>query len=425
VTAPRPFASTPGRDSSRDCAETVDIAGYYYDQRFRLAEDAPIFRRLIEAVGWPNDLGSAPWAQWYSVALGFAPDLIVELGRGFGNSTALFTQAAARLESTRVVSLCLTSEWFRTVAPRIAGVVGARWFDRLDARRVDILSVDYDRLFGDHRRVLLLWDAHGFEIAELVLGEMLPRLANRAHLVLMHDISDNRYAGISRSYQGDCMWRGSRWRHRRGDASRVNIGWMNSEQDQVIALADFAARNDLEIGSADDVYSRRFPPRSPERDEMSDLLGPEFFSVIGHWAFLSLSGRQGPFHFPAVGGARGAVHRSPIVADRRTPFTVTTEAVPWAYASTLDWRPKSEPPPDRQGWLKCRIRVEGGAVGVALLTRDESAFVDAQLVGGSPDSIIVVLNVPKAREERGRLVIHTAEAPESARVVLEELALVW
>ena len=93
----QPFSGSPGRDVSRDQPKTFDVARYYFDQRLRIEADAALLRQLIEAVHWTNDLGPAQWAQWYSVALGFAPDLIIELGRGYGNSTALFGQAAWRL----------------------------------------------------------------------------------------------------------------------------------------------------------------------------------------------------------------------------------------------------------------------------------------------------------------------------------------
>ena len=204
----KPFSSTPGRDVSRDRPSTFDVARSYYEQRHRIAEDAAALHRLRAAVDWTGDLAPAQWAQWYSVTLGFSPDLIVELGRGHGNSTALFGQAAWRLGRTKVVSLCRTGEWTSVVAPRIAQIVDAAWFANIDARRIDILSADYAEIIADHQRVLLLWDAHGFEIAELVLGEILPRLADRQHLVLMHDISDNRYAAVTRSYGGHPLMEG-------------------------------------------------------------------------------------------------------------------------------------------------------------------------------------------------------------------------
>jgi hypothetical protein len=422
----KPFSSAPGRDTTRDCPGPFDLGRSYYEQRGHLVEDLTRLRELIQAVNWPNDLAPPQWAQWYSVALGFAPDLIMELGRGYGNSTALFGQAAWRLGRTRIVSLCQSAEWSSQVAPRIARVVDPAWFDNIDARRTDILSVDYEAIIADHRRVLLLWDAHGYEIAELVLGEILPRLANREHLLLMHDISDNRYVSVPRSYGGHPLWKGSGSSGQAGAShSRVNIGWMNSIQDQVVALADFSARNDLEIGSADHEYARFFGTHPEHAAEMRQLLGDEFFSRIGSWAFLSLTGKAGPFHYPGPSGWRAAANRCDIVTDAvpGPPATITTGAVPWAYASTFAWRPSANPPPNVQAWIRCRLRVEGGPIGVSLLTVDEGAFVHSQVVSPT-DRADVMLAVPDLAR-RGRLVIHTWDTPVSARVRIDDLSLVW
>lgn len=422
----KPFASTPGRDVTRDRPQAVDVAQYYFDERHRIAEDAEILRQLIAAVGWSNDLASPQWAQWYSVALGFAPDLIIELGRGYGNSTALFGQAASRLGHTTIVSLCQSGEWASIVAPRIARLVAPGWFANIDARRADILAADYGEIVADHQRVLVLWDAHGFEIAELVLGEILPRLVDRQHLLLMHDISDNRYAGVPRSYGGGPLWKGSSWQQRTGAwGSRVNIGWMNSIQDQVIALADFSARNDVEIGSADHEYAQFFTANPAHDDEMRGRLGDEFFNRIGHWAFISLAGKAGPFHFPGVSGWRGTTNRCDILTDQlpRQPATIQTDAVAWAYAAASAWRPSVNPPPNTPAWIRCRLRVEGGAIGVSLLTPDDTAFVQSQVVSSSAPASVLLPVVDLA--DRGRLVIHTWDAPVPARVHIDDLSLIW
>jgi hypothetical protein len=421
----KPFARTPGRGAARN-RPPFDVARFYYDQCSRIVEDAATLRRLIAAVNWTNDLASPQWAQWYSVALGFAPDLILELGRGYGNSTALFGEAAWRLGHTKVVSLCNSGEWASVVSPKIVPVVDRAWFANIDARRVDILSADYADIIANHQRVLVLLDAHGFEIAELVLGEILPRLVGRPHLVLMHDISDNRYGGVPRSYNGP-LWKGSSWQQRTGSwNSRLNIGWMNSIQDQVIALADFSARNDVEIGSSDHEYAQFFAANPAHAVEMRQRLGDEFFSQVGHWAFLSLTEETGPFHFPSLAGWRAAVNRCDIVVDdwARHLGAIETRAVPWAYASTIAWRPAAEPPAGVPSWIRCRVRVESGVAGVSLLAQDERSFVDSQVVSVSPGRQDVLLRAPAA-SERGRLVIHTWDAPVAARVRIEELALVW
>jgi len=422
----KPFSETPGRDTTND-QSGFDIARCYYDQRSRIAEDADVLRRLMAAVDSPGELAPVQWAQWYAVVRGFAPSLILELGRGRGNSTALFAQAASRLGHTRIVSLCQNDAWAATVVPRIARIVDRRWFDRVDARLTDILTTDYGKIIAGHEPVLVLWDAHGLEIAEVVLGDILPRLLDRPHLVLIHDIIDNRYGGLSRSYDRLPLWKGLTWQKqaRRWD-SRVNIGWMNSIQDQVIALADFSARNDVAIGSADHEFHEFFSAHPAYADEMRQLLGDDVFSAPADWAFLSLTGKSGPFHFPAVTSRRAFAQRSDIVTDQllRLPATIVTEPKPWMYASKLTWRPASTLPSDVQAFIRCRVQVEGGAIGVGLLSLDEKEFVETQVVSSAAEPVNVMLPVADLAR-RGPLVIYTWAAPESARVRIDDLSLVW
>jgi hypothetical protein len=423
----KPFAGTPGRDATRDRPAPFDVARAYYDERRRIAADAPLLRQLIAAVDWTNDLTPPQWAQWYGVALGFQPDLVVELGRGRGNSTALFCQAIATLGRGRVVSLCNTGDWATVTAPRVSKVVGRRWFDPLEARITDILTADYADILGDHRRVLLLWDAHGFEIAEVVLGEILPRLLDRTHLVVMHDITDNRYAHASRSYEGQPLWKGSEWQQRTGCwGARVNIGWMHAIQDQVIAIADFSARNDLPVESADHELAQFFAAPSPRADEMRAVLGDEFFSTVAHWAFFTLTGKTGPFEFPGVAGRRVFAHRGAVVVDglRQFPATVVTAAQAWTYASAWRWRTIDALPSGADAWLRIRVHVQEGSVGVGLVGSNGKDFTVRRALAPTRESIDVLLPVTDLANP-GQLVIQTWAVPVAARVRVDELSIVW
>ena len=357
----------------------------------------------------------------------------VALGRGRGNSTAVFGQAAARLGATRVVSLCMSPDWDALSRPRLQQVVEPSWLDRIDARVVDILAVDYADVIGNAERVLLVWDAHGFEIAELVLGDILPRLADRAHLVLMHDISDNRYSGAPRSYEGQPLWKGSHWQQRtKAWGSRVNLGWMNSIQDQVIALADFSARNDLEIGSADHEYAMYFEAESGHREEMRRTLGDEFFSLTAHWAFLSLEGRQPPFHFPAVTGRQAFTGScavalvdtsTPGAEPLRLPFDVVTPAAQWAYGATLAWTPQAPIPEGAQPWLRLRLLVRDAPIGVGLLDATQARFIEQKLVTPAPAATDVLLPMP-SRSGVGPVVIFAWSAT-TAVATIELCSVVW
>ena len=431
---PRPFQNVPGRDTTKDRAAEFDIARFYYDQRFGVAEDAGILNALIGATRAEYDLAPPQWAQWYSVALGFRPDLILELGRSKGNSTALFCQAANRLGRTRVVSVCNSKDWVEETLPRLKPVVAAGWFDPLDARMADILDTDYEEMVKGSARVLVLWDAHGFEIAEVVLGRILPLISDRPHLVLMHDISDNRYAQVPRSYDDQPLWKGSTWDNGTGRSpNRVNIGWMNSLQDQVIAIADFAARNDFEVGSADYEYATFFEACPAYADEMRDLLGERFFSTTAHWTFVSLSGKEAPFYFPAVqrrfryqcGVALHDIH-PPRWFRRSTPLprTIDTTPVKWEYSAVIGWRPLDEIPESVPQSLCVRLQVVGAPAGIGILNADRSAFVESRRILPALGTQTVFLAVAD-RARCGPLVVHTWDVPERARVVIEDISVVW
>jgi hypothetical protein len=406
----------------------IDIARAYYDQRSAIAGDAPVLRALIEAVAAPNDLSSTQWAQWYSVACAYKPDLILELGRGRGNSTAVFAQAASRLPATKIVSLCRTADWMSLVVPRLASVVAPEWFDRIDARVTDILAVDYDEILAGHERVLLVWDAHGFEIADTVLGEILPKLVARDHLIVMHDILDNRYdSQARRSYDGQPLWKGAAWQEQTGTwGAAVNIGWMHSIQDQVIAVADFAVRNAFEVRSADHEYASFFASQPACSDEMRRVVGGEFFSPIAKWAFWSLTGLAGPFHFPTPADRRPFSHRADLPLDppRRLPITITTEARSWQYAAAFDWKATADAPPDAPAWLRVRLNVDGGSIGVGLVAENGRDFSVRRAVAPRPRSSTLMLPVASVSRPE-RLIIQTWAVPAAARVRIEELALVW
>jgi len=406
----------------------IDIARAYYDQRAAVASEASLLRQLIEVVGAPNDLSSPQWAQWFSVALAYQPDLILELGRGRGNTTALFAQAASRLGRTSVVSLCRTADWMSLVAPRIAPLVPAAWFSRIDARLTDILCVDYDELLDEAERVLLVWDAHGFEIAETVLGEIIPRLAGREHLVLMHDILDNRYdAEAQRSYQGQPLWKGAAWQERTGTwGASVNIGWMHSIQDQVIAIADFAARNDLDICSADHELACFFASLPDCADELRRTIGEQFYSPVAKWAFWSLHEKRGPFHFPTPASRQpfNRETRLPLQPTQPLPITITTEARPWQYAMALDWKPSPDIPAESAAWLRIRLAVDGGTIGVGLVAENGRDFSVRRAVAPRPRASTVLLPIMNVSCPE-RIIVQTWAMPNAARVRIEELTLLW
>jgi hypothetical protein len=271
----------------------------YWNQRSKLSASRDRLLALSRAVGRPSDLQPYQFAQLVASCLEFAPDLILELGRGFGNSTCAFTEAANMLggaSQTRVLSLCNSAEWDTTTVPALRSVVARDWFAPLRALRADILTFDYRRHLAGARRVVLFWDAHGFEIAECVLGTILPLVAERQHLVFMHDLSDTRYCSPSLADYGErALWKGEN-----AADSRLRIGIVDSAVAQAISIIDFTGRNAITLDSADhavDLEVTQIPGRS---EEMRQALGNELFSQQGHWFWFTMNEKPGPYTFPRI-----------------------------------------------------------------------------------------------------------------------------
>ncbi|MBI2321136.1 MAG: tetratricopeptide repeat protein [Chloroflexi bacterium] len=234
----------------------LTAAQAYWNQRDVLASGRERIQGLKNAVGRSVDLGAAEWMQLLAYTLEFAPDLILELGRGYGNSTCVFTEAANRLgaERCRVLSVCLSNDWHERTVTRVREVVPGAWFAPLEALQANILDVELRirKELAAARRVLIFWDAHGYDVAECILGRFLPLIADRPHVVLVHDMSDARYS--SKEYGGQGLWKG----HYSDDGPRhyVHIGHIVTLFEEVIPLVDFASRNDLALHSAAHVAGR-------------------------------------------------------------------------------------------------------------------------------------------------------------------------
>jgi len=271
----------------------------YWNQRARLGAARDRLLTLSRTVGRPSDLAPYQFAQLVAGCLEFKPDLILELGRGFGNSTCAFTEAANLLGDvtrTRVVSLCKSREWHTLTRPALAPVVGDSWFAPLEALTTDILTFDYRSYLSGAQRVIVFWDAHGFEIAECVLGAILPLLADRAHLVFMHDLSDIRYCPPSLADYGERgMWKGES----AGDA-RLRIGIVDSAVAQAISVIDFSGRNNITLDSADHSFDVDLAQYGGRADQMRELLGDELFALQGHWFWFTLNERSCPYTFPKL-----------------------------------------------------------------------------------------------------------------------------
>jgi hypothetical protein len=274
----------------------VSACAAYWDKRSEIAAIGRRIQYLYEAVDHPGDLTLSQWAQIMSLTWDFEPDLIVELGRGRGNSTCAFTETMNRLGRHKgfVVSICNSEDWERMTRARVAQVVPRDWFEPLVALRCDIREVDLVGLFRHARRCLIFWDAHGYDVAECVLGGILPLIAEKEHLVVMHDLGDTRYAADESRYYGEHgLWKGNDW-----SGPRIRLGHIDAAVEQAVAIVDFASRNGLEIQSADHSIQSGIGSHPDRVAEMQRVLGGQMFSLYAHWCYFTLNGLSGVFTFP-------------------------------------------------------------------------------------------------------------------------------
>jgi hypothetical protein len=141
------------------------------------------FATLADLVAAPNDLPLEQWHRLYERAVASGADLLLEVGRGYGNSTVVLTEAAHEL-SVRVVSIGFDEPpAFEGITwPKLAPIVGDRWRAPLTVIQGDV------RDFGlpACERCFLFWDAHGPEVATM-LGRLIPALPANS-TVVVHDV---------------------------------------------------------------------------------------------------------------------------------------------------------------------------------------------------------------------------------------------
>lgn len=270
-----------------------------WNQRLLVQRISGRIQLLSDTVGNTVSCTLPQFTQFFAMACEFGADLIIELGRGAGNSTCAFLEAANQLPApSRIVSICISKCWDEETAPRLLPAVGGDWFQPLQAVQQDILTFDFASVLEGARRVLIFWDAHGFEIAECVLGKLLPLVASKDHIVLLHDMSDLRYCGEVDPDGDYALWVGDL----AGDG-RFCIGNVCSKVPQAISILDFITRNHLTLESADHSIHAAIAADPQKMAEMQRLLGP-LFSPYAHCFWFTLNEHPGPYKFPAVRAPR-------------------------------------------------------------------------------------------------------------------------
>jgi len=192
-----------------------------------------------------------------------------------------------------VVSLCLSRDW-RATRGRVRDIVGKEWLRPLRALREDLLTFEYGPVLEGTGPCRIFWDAHGFDVAECVLGEILPRVAARDHLVVMHDLADARYAPPEKALYGHGLWKGGNL----GLGPSLRLGHIDSAVEQSVSILDFTSRNEILLNSADHSFHTELGSDQTKVSEMKAAIGEELFSLSAHWFWFTLNGGPGEYTFP-------------------------------------------------------------------------------------------------------------------------------
>lgn len=272
-----------------------------WKNRYEVSQKRFRLEKLAKVIGWLSDSSLPQYAQLLAITLEFKPSIIIDLGRGYGNSTAVFTEAANSLIQTRkVLSICLSDNWQKEISQKIAREVEPTWFDKLDARIINIFDVDVKQFIKREDKVLLFWDAHGWEVSEYVLGDILPKLQKNKHLILVHDILDVRYHQHLKDYQGRGIWK--EYQGDEEEHKRIILNSMASCFEEIIPLNDFLERNNLLIHSVEDEIYKYIINKKNKKQEITNYLGKELSSSVSSIFWFSLNEHEGTknISFPIV-----------------------------------------------------------------------------------------------------------------------------
>jgi len=208
----------------------------------------------------------------------------------------------------RILSLCLSDDWFTHTVPPIEGDCAIRLVHASPDRSVQYVGLRGRAGAKNAKRCLVFWDAHGFDIAEWVLGTLMPQMADKYNLVLMHDMSDNRLETCSREYGEQGLWVGTDetiWRGADAINPSLWLGNICSRVPQAVSISDFTSRNRLPLHSAAESLDAEIASNPARMGELRAVLGDDLFSLQAHWYWLTLNDAPGLLSFPQYTGTTG------------------------------------------------------------------------------------------------------------------------
>jgi len=165
---------------------------------------------------------------------------------------------------------------------------------------MDVLELDVEAALRGKRRVFFLLDAHGWDVAEYVVGVVVPELFKREHVLFMHDVVlPTHYAAVyakyfphdptrptdgMEGYGGRGIWRGSEETWDRF----LFLNGLAGRYPEFVALVDFVNRNGLTLHALEASVRQAIEDYPERREEMQRLLGDRMYAPFSAFAWLSL-----------------------------------------------------------------------------------------------------------------------------------------
>ena len=274
---------------------TLDLGAALAGHCDALLAAAPRLLAMRAAIGSEGNLSASQAFQLHAAVLSFRPDVVIELGRAYGNSTAAIHDAAVAV-GARTTSVGFDAErgWSTRTAPRFLerGLVDESWFDSLIVVEQDIRTVDFAPHVRDAKRVFVWWDAHGDDLAWHILGGLLPAIQGTVNVVGVHDIADSRHEGHDRAYV------------RADGLPNFWQGHLVCPFEEIVPLFDFVSRNGIPLQTAlasiDELLAQDPAARRTLEERFANLPEP-LPHRGGGWTWFSVPASD--VVFPATTGA--------------------------------------------------------------------------------------------------------------------------
>jgi predicted O-methyltransferase YrrM len=268
-----------------------DAFGRQADQ---LAGLAPILAAAMDRLENAGNLTFAQGLLLAAATFELRPQVVLDIGTGGGGSAKAFGLAGATY-GARVYTFDLYPAWNEAIKPKLSREVVRRISDVVIPVVGDITTQNLSTFTASANPIIVFWDAHGYKIAECILSRLLPLIAEKKHLIICHDMSDNRLRP-NKPYDNKPFWRGLDGAHE-GKFAYVNLGHTTAIVEQVIPILDFCWRNGISLHSIDSEL--HLEPGNEKRRELLYQFGlPN--STLLDIAYFTLNETTAR-HFPPAG----------------------------------------------------------------------------------------------------------------------------